>query len=220
MVWSFKVISCTWVQSFWFSWKGEIELGQDHATCKYYQDRILRTFSKCFEYWSLFRSWRFWGNKRTCLQLIVLHEMMEYCFEPNPFYFTLCICSHFDYQFAAHSILVMHFPKVLKDHSLTFFIFPQFGAASLKIKPFLAIALNVASKSEEFHPLWVLHLQDLELCSMLLMDHDMVTAVDTVDETSHFLRNSIPPPPSGWKFDTIPSSYKRAEKRMVRQKIW
>ena len=47
---------------------------------------------------------------------------------------------------------------------------------------------------------------------MLLMDHDMVTAVDTVDETSHFLRNSTPPPPSGWKFDTIPSSYKRAEK--------
>ena len=41
----------------------------------------------------------------------------------------------------------------------------------------------------------------------------MVTAVDTVDETSHFLRNSIPPPPSGWKFDTIPSSYKRSEKK-------
>ena len=28
----------------------------------------------------------------------------------------------------------------------------------IKIKPFLAIALNVASKREEFHPLWVLHL--------------------------------------------------------------
>ena len=53
----------------------------------------------------------------------------------------------------------------------------------------------------------------LELCSMLLMDHDMVTAVDIVDETSHFLRNSIPPPPSGWKFDTIPSPHKRAEKK-------
>ena len=53
---------------------------------------------------------------------------------------------------------------------------------------------------------------------MLLMDHDMVTAVDIVDETSHFLRNSIPPPPSGWKFDTIPSPHKRAEKKMSRQK--
>ena len=58
----------------------------------------------------------------------------------------------------------------------------------------------------------------LELCSMLLMDHDMVTAVDIVDETSHFLRNSIPPPPSGWKFDTIPSPHKRAEKKDVPRK--
>ena len=38
-----------------------------------------------------------------------------------------------------------------------FHFFPS-RHAMIKIKPFLAIALNVASKREEFHPLWVLHL--------------------------------------------------------------
>ena len=112
------------------------------------------------------------------------------------------------------------FPKGTEGPFCHFLHFFPSRHAMIKIKPFLAIALNVASKREQFHPLWVFHLLCLNCAQCCSWTMTWWQRLILWMKLPIFFEIQFRLLPQDGNLTLFHHLTKEPKKRMGRQKIW